>query len=94
MGLSPEDFGQMRLSHFFVKLIGHVKYKEEKYKEQAELVRLQTVSLINVNLARKDQIQNPTEFWKFPWDGESTEAREKPEADPAKMKQLLKAFKQ
>lgn len=94
MGLSPTDFGQMRLSHFFLKLKGWVDYKQGRYRDHAELVRLQTISLININLSIEDQYKLPTDLWKFTWEEDEEEITNMPPSDPEQMKQLLKAFKQ
>lgn len=93
MGLSPEGFGQMRLNHFFLKLKGWVDYKQARFKEQAELVRMQTVRLVNIQLAKKDQFKDPSEMWLFPWDKEPVNLEELERPEPEKMKQVLQALR-
>ncbi len=41
----------------------------------ANLVRMQTMSLVNIQLAVKDRFREPKKFWLFPWE----EGEEKPE---------------
>lgn len=41
----------------------------------ANLVRMQTMSLVNIQLAVKDRFRSPKKFWLFPWE----EEEEKPE---------------
>ncbi len=34
----------------------------------AELIRLQTFELMNIQLDEKSRLKNPIELWQFPWD--------------------------
>lgn len=59
----------MRPSHFFLMLFEYNREAEQKFKLQAELIRLQTTLLINSQRPAEKQI-NPLVLWKFPWDNE------------------------
>ena len=41
--------------------------------KQAEynLVRLQTVELLNIQIDRKSRIKSPDKLWQFPWDAKA-----------------------
>lgn len=43
----------------------------------ADIIRLQTTELLNIQLKKKDKIK-PVELWEFPWDEEE---RDKPDTD-------------
>ncbi len=68
LNLSPEQFGRMRIADFFLKLFGYREEEEIKQRQLAELVRLQTVELINIQLEKKNRIKKPSELWQFPWE--------------------------
>lgn len=67
---------------FFLKLHYHNRQEEDRYRALAELARLQTLTLVNIQLARKDKIRDPRRLWTFPWErprrpsGERDESRE------------------
>jgi len=91
MNLSPDEFGETRIGDFWDKLQGWGREKEEKFRLQAELTRLQTADLVNVQLKAEDRIA-PRDLWKFPWEEEEDEE----EQDPAKVieqnKRLIEAL--
>lgn len=72
MGLHPADFLLMRPADFWLKLQGYMKEREEDFKADAELTRMQTTELINIQLEPVKRIK-PTQLWKFPWDKEIEE---------------------
>lgn len=80
MNLSPDEFGEMRIGDFWDKLHGWGREKEERFRLQAELTRLQTADLVNVHLKKEDRIA-PGQLWRFPWE----EEEEKEEQDPKKV---------
>lgn len=86
MGMGVDEFYKMRLSHFFIKLHGWTNNQQRLFRERAELVRLQTVELINIQLKSANKIKSPEKLWQFPWDSDDkkplplideTEAKEK-----------------
>lgn len=47
----------------------NIQYQSNQ-RFKAELMRLQTAYLININLEEKDQIADPKKLMKFPWEEE------------------------
>jgi hypothetical protein len=68
--MSVDEFFEMRLNHFFMKVQEHDRVNEEKTKLDCELIRMQTVELININLKPSDKIKARS-LWRFPWDEET-----------------------
>ena len=62
----------MRPVHFFMKLGEYNREQEQKFRVQAELVRLQTATLVNTQLPETKKIR-PISLWEFPWDKETEE---------------------
>lgn len=60
----------MRPAHFFLMLFEYNRDVEQKYRANAELVRLQTATLVNLQVRKRDQVK-PNQLWKFPWDDET-----------------------
>lgn len=71
--LSPQQFFEMRLVHFFLMVNDFFKAEEQRARFTAELFRGQTALLINSSRPEHLQVK-PAKLWKFPWD-------ENPEAD-------------
>jgi hypothetical protein len=69
MGLSPEEFMLMRPANFWLKLQGYRQGREEDFRLDAELSRLQTTELINIQLDPVKRLK-PNQLWRFPWDKE------------------------
>ncbi len=80
----------MRLKEFFLKLQAFSNVKEADKKREAELVRMQTIELVNVQLAKKDKIKDPKELWVFSW--EEKEEKEGEVVDEEKAVQGAKAL--
>lgn len=89
MGLSPDEFYSMRLSHFFLKMQGFYKRIENEQRARAELVRMQTVYLVNVQLKREDRFKSPAELWQLPWDNTEVATVASESQNPEDLKQLL-----
>ena len=85
MGLTPHEFQTTQLRTFLLKLRGMNMREEQRFRSQAELVRLQTYTLINIQLGRKDRLSNPRQLWQFTW--ESDEAPETPSLTPEQQKE-------
>lgn len=72
--MAPDEFFEMRLKHFFLKLQEYNRNRESEIKTNSELVRLQTTALINIQLKPSDKI-TPQQLWRFPWDEETEVAK-------------------
>jgi len=59
----------MRPAHFYMKLGEYNREQEQKFRINAELTRLQTATLVNIQLPEAKKIR-PISLWKFPWDNE------------------------
>lgn len=70
--MSPQEFYEMRLKHFFLKIQEYNRNKEADIRFAAEQTRLQTTALINVQLKSKDRLK-PPQLWPLPWDNEHIE---------------------
>ena len=62
------DFYAMPVGVFWEALGAHYKEVEAERRHIGELVRGAALRLFNINLKRKDQIQDPRKFWAMPWD--------------------------
>ena len=69
LGLTVPEFYEMRPAHFFLMLFEYNRKAEQDYRAGAELVRLQTATLVNIQLKKSDQVK-PNQLWHFPWDDE------------------------
>lgn len=67
--LSPEQFFEMRISYFLISLDTWMLHEKEKQRFEADLLRMQTADLINIQLKKGDRIK-PEKLWHFPWDDE------------------------
>ena len=65
MGMRETDFLLMSPRTFYNKFNGFNQLRQAEY----ELVRLQTVELLNVQI--KNRIKNPSQLWRFPWEKKS-----------------------
>ena len=93
MGMTVMEFEEMLLHDFFLKLYYHNLKEEHSYRTTAELVRLQTLTLVNIQLLKKDKIKDPRLLWVFPWERdrlENTQERKEMNIDSImKMGKLL-----
>ena len=63
--------------------------KQQDYQTNAELIRLQTLTMVNIQLASKDKIKDPKKLWRFPWDEEETERVNGDISNALKLSKLL-----
>lgn len=79
LDMGVEEFWEMRLKDFFLKLHFFNIRKRQKIETYSDLVRMQTVALINIQLEKKSRITDPKKFWLFPWE---VEENDKPDDGP------------
>lgn len=91
MNMGVVEFGEMTLHDFFLKLHYYNLRETRLYRERAELTRLQTLTLVNIQLARKDKIRDPRRLWTFPWEREP--GRPRGEASGESMEKLIQMSK-
>ena len=68
LGLPFADLLNMRLGEFFLRVEGFYQKQYDLYKQNAELIRLQTYWLINIQLPHNKQLSSPVKLWSFAWD--------------------------
>ncbi|WP_303182169.1 hypothetical protein [uncultured Butyricimonas sp.] len=89
LGMGSVEFWEMILRDFFLKLHYFNRMKQQDYQATAELIRLQTLTLVNIQLASKDKIKDPKKLWRFPWDEEETERIDDDISNALKLSKLL-----
>jgi hypothetical protein len=77
-----------RLRYVMLALHGHRTETDQAYRRHAELTRLQTVELLNIQLDKKNKIKQAANLWPFPWDDEPT-APDMPTVTPEQAKEQL-----
>jgi hypothetical protein len=80
--LTPVEFD------FAIKDFNEQNLKKQKF--DAELMRLQTIYLMNANLPRESQILSPQELIRFPWEKE--EIIDSPEPDWERIEREVKGI--
>jgi len=62
--MTERDFWLISPRAFYNKVTGFNQLKQSEY----EMLRLQTVELLNIQMERKNQIRDPRKLWPFPWE--------------------------
>jgi len=70
--MTPREFFLMRPGHFYGALEVWAEHEKNRQRFTAELIRMQTTDLLNIQLKKKDRIK-PGQLWRFPWDDEDEE---------------------
>ena len=89
LNMKSVEFWEMTLRDFFLKLHYFNRRKQQKYQATAELIRLQTLTLVNIQLAGKDKIKSPENLWRFPWEREEQVRKEVDISNIIKSSKLL-----
>ncbi|OKZ44279.1 MAG: hypothetical protein BHV68_02570 [Bacteroidales bacterium 43_8] len=89
LNMKSVEFWEMTLRDFFLKLHYFNSRKQQKYQATAELIRLQTLTLVNIQLAGKDKIKSPENLWRFPWEREEQVRKEVDISNIIKSSKLL-----
>ena len=86
----PKQLMEARLRHVLLAMHGARNAREAQYRQQAELVRLQTVDLINIQLDKKNKIKDAAKLWQFPWDNQTDHPAEvTPEQAAEQLRRLV-----
>lgn len=64
MAMGRKEFGFISPRDFYNKLKGFTQLRQADY----ELVRLQTIALLNIQMEKKHRINKPEDLWTFPWE--------------------------
>lgn len=86
----------MRLADFFLKLVGYRQEKEMEQRQLAELIRLQTVEILNIQIKKSDRIKKPSDLWQFPWETKTVEVKKElvtEQEQIQRINRLLKSLK-
>ena len=67
--LTPAEFYEMRIGHFYAAMDAWGEHELSKQRFTAELIRMQTTDLLNIQLKKKDRLK-AGELWRFPWEVE------------------------
>ena len=62
--MSETEFWYISPRAFYNKVRGFNQLKQAEY----EIIRLQTVELLNIQMDKKHMIKSPDKLWKFPWE--------------------------
>lgn len=71
MGFTPLQFGVMLAGDFLDALIGYSKKENERSRTLAELLRVQTAILWNIQVGKEHKLI-PQKLWPLPWDPQQT----------------------
>lgn len=72
--LTPDQFGEMLPGEFYAGINAFYRMERDRQKFTAELFRMQTADLLNIQLKKKDRIK-PAQLWAFDWDNEQEEEK-------------------
>lgn len=99
-GLTPAEFWEMTPVDFRLYMKGYHKRErdrlneaEAQIKQAWEMTRMQTVTLLNVQLQKKDQVKRPTDLWKFPWDSEKSRMSNSQALTKAQAQQIVEHYR-
>lgn len=68
LNMTEEEFNEMRLGTYSLKLLFWLKAREEQFMFTANVIRMQTMILFNTQVAQENRVNNPTLLWSFPWE--------------------------
>jgi hypothetical protein len=96
LNYTPEQLFETRLCFFWARLSGYFAERDRQYRAHAELTRLQTFLLVNVNMTEKSRLKSPADLYRYHWEDDQSPSRKRPELSDAQIEQrsrnLLKAF--
>lgn len=68
LSMTEKELEEMEMSVYFLKLFYHNKEEEDKRRFYGELLRMQTMQLLNIQIDRAHKIRKAEDLWKFPWE--------------------------
>lgn len=74
--MSRKEFYELRPGEFWEALRAHTEMVNADRRHIGELVRGATLRLVNLQVAKKDRVREPSKFWPMPWDDQNREDRE------------------
>ena len=79
----------MEMSTYFLKLFYHNKEKEQERRFYGELIRLQTLQLLNIQIDAAHKIRKAEDLWQFPWEEKEIEGEQLTEEQKRKRVKYL-----
>jgi len=73
LGMTADEFFECRIGLFYNALNAYYREQMNRQRFTADMVRLQTLTLLNIQIKKSDRIKTPAELWSFPWDDEEEE---------------------
>ena len=68
LSMSVKEFEMMEIGTFFLKLFyANMKEREDR-QFYGNVLRMQTMMLINIQIEAKSQIKKPELLWRYEWD--------------------------
>lgn len=89
MRMTRLEFQRMRVGEFYDSLHMFIQERMMDRRLQAELVRNQTLILVNLQLPRNKQLNSASALWPMPWDDKETVSVKDIEMDKEKIKELI-----
>ena len=90
MGMTVAEFEEVRVGDFFLKLRYFMVAKEEKLILDSNLIRLQTVELLNIQMDSISRIKDQRDLWSFHWEDEVENEGMIPDLESTDVRQNLK----
>lgn len=70
LGIRLPDFLLLRVGEFWEAMAAYRREKELDRRHMGELARGAALRIFNIQLAPKDRVSDPAQFWLMPWDDE------------------------
>jgi hypothetical protein len=68
LALKEDEWGEMRLGTFFLKVYYFFEKRKEDRKFYGEILRLSTLHFLNTQLSESTRINDPKKIYKFSWE--------------------------
>ena len=68
LNMSEEEFETMEVGTFMLKLFFANKQREDDKKFLGDVIRRQTLWLVNVQLSEQSQLKKPEQLWQYAWE--------------------------
>lgn len=66
--LNKSEFGELRVPEYWAAIDAYADEKEADRIHVGELARGAALRLWNLQVSKKDRIEDPSKFWPMPWD--------------------------
>lgn len=85
--MTVEEFEAMEVGNFLLKLFYHNMASERQRQFYGNVIRMQTMRLINIHLTQQSQYKEPKELWGYEWEEEKEKAERKKKPVTARQQQ-------